>query len=173
MPGATYLRGERLALRTVQPSDYAFVHEHWNDPVTREGVPTPTPFTESEIASFVEDDFRSVQFLPCRDGDPVGLVFLFDVHVERDHAELGYWIVPEEQGEGYATEAADLCVRHAFEDRGLHKVFARVFERNEASMRVLEKVGFQREGVLREHEYARGEHHDAHLFGLLASEHDG
>lgn len=171
MPGGTYLRGDQLTLRTVTEADYTFVHEHWNDPESRDGMPVPTPFSPDEIAAFVQED-ASVQFLPCRDGDPVGMVFLLDVHEARSHAELGYWIVPDARGEGYATEAARLCLDHAFRDRGLHKVFARVLAGNEASMRVLETLRFEREGRLREHEYVRGEHRDAVLFGLLAEEYD-
>lgn len=47
---------------------------------------------------------------------------------------------------------------------------ARVFEHNDASIRVLEKLGFQQEGCLREHAYIRGAYRDTYLFGLLADE---
>jgi RimJ/RimL family protein N-acetyltransferase len=170
MPGAPFLRGSRLELRTVTPDDYEFLHEHGNDPAIREGAPAPTPVSEADLAEFVETDDRSVQFLPCYDQTPVGFVFLFDIDSNRDHAEIGCWIVPDEQGNGYATEATDLCLEHAFEDRGLHKILARVFEHNEASMSVLETLGFQQEGCLREHDYVRGECRDTYLFGLLADE---
>ncbi|WP_336326570.1 GNAT family N-acetyltransferase [Halovenus sp. HT40] len=170
MPGATFLRGNRIELRTVTPSDYEFLHEYGNDPAIREGAPAPTPVREDDLAAFVEEDDRSTQFLPCHDGTPVGFVFLFDIDPQRDHAEVGCWIVPDEQGNRYATEATTLCLEHAFEDRGLHKVFARVFEHNDASMSVLENIGFQQEGRLREHDYIRGEYRDTYLFGLLAEE---
>ena len=170
MPGAPFLRGERLTLRTVTPEDYAFLHEHGNDPAVRLGAPTPTPVSEADLAEFVETDERSVQFLPCRDGVPVGFVFLFEIEPQRDHAEIGCWIVPDEQGNGYATEAAGLCLDHAFDDRGLHRVFSQVFEHNDASMSVLESLGFQQEGCLREHDYIRGAYRDTCVFGLLAEE---
>jgi RimJ/RimL family protein N-acetyltransferase len=171
MPGAAFLRGERVTLRTVQPEDYEFVHEHWNDPSIRYGAPMPTPISEEDIAGFVEEVDDAIQFLPCRDRTPVGFVMLFDIDAEASHAELGYWVVPDERGAGYATAAADLCLTHAFDDRGLHKVLARVFEGNEASIRVLEKLGFEREGQLRQHRYVNGEHVDVHLYGMTASEH--
>jgi len=170
MPGATFLQGDTISLRTVTPNDYAFLLDHGNDPAVREGAPAPTPVSESDLAAFVESDDQSVQFLPCRGDCPVGFVFLFDIDPHRDHAELGCWIAPEEQGNGYATDAAALCLDHAFDDRGLHKVLARVFEHNDASMRVLEKLGFQQEGRLREHDYIRGAYRDTYLFGLLADE---
>ena len=169
MPGAPFLRGDRLTLRTVTPADHEFLLEHGNDPAVREGAPTPTPVDEDALAAFLDDD-ESVQFLPCRDETPVGFVFLFGIEPHRDHAELGCWIAPDEQGEGYATEASELCLDHAFADLGLHKVLARVFEHNDASMAVLDKLGFQREGRLREHDYIRGAYRDTLLFGLLAEE---
>ena len=173
MPGPTFLRGDRLTLRTVTPEDYDFLLEHGNDPAVREGAPTPTPVARPDLAAFVEDDDESVQFLPCRDGEPVGFVFLFRIEPHRDHAELGCWIAPDQQGEGYATGATELCLDHAFADLGLHKVVARVFEHNDASMAVLEKVGFQQEGRLREQDYIRGAYRDTLLFGLLAAEFEG
>jgi RimJ/RimL family protein N-acetyltransferase len=170
MPGGIYLRGDRLDLRTVEPADYDFLQTHWNDPAIRSWVPPGRPYSQDDIARFVEGHDRSMQLLPCRDEEPVGLVFLFDIEMERDHAELAYWIVSDEQGAGYATEAAELALSVAFEDLGLHKVLARVFEGNDASMRVLEKLGFEREGRLRENDFLRGEHKDTVLFGLLAEE---
>ncbi|WP_246986175.1 GNAT family N-acetyltransferase [Halorientalis marina] len=170
MPGPTFLAGDRLDLRTVTPDDYDFLLEHGNDPAVRRGAPAPTPVGRDDLAAFVEDDEASVQFLPCRDGTPVGFVFLFGIEQQRDHAELGCWIAPDEQGEGYATEATALCLDHAFDDRGLHKVVARVFEGNDASRTVIEKLGFQQEGRLREQDYVRGERHDTLLYGLLARE---
>ena len=77
---------------------------------------------------------------------------------------------PKEQNEGYATEAVALCLQHAFDDRGLQRVWAQVTAGNEASKRVLETSGFQREGLRREHEYANGERVDVCYYGLLASE---
>lgn len=97
-------------------------------------------------------------------------MFLFDIETSQDHVEVGCWIVPDEQRNGYATEATDLCLEHAFEGRGLHKISARVFEHNEASLSVLENLGFQQGGCLREHDYVRGEYRDTYLFGLLADE---
>ena len=170
MPGGTFLSGERLALCTVTPSDYEFLREHGNHPEIRIGAPVPTPVSKQDIAAFVEDDPNSVQFLACQDGTPVGFVFLFDIDYDRGHAEVGFWTVPDDQGNGYATEATALCLDHAFNDRGLHKVFARVFEHNDASMRVLESLGFRQEGCLREQDYIRGEYRDTYLFGLLNDE---
>jgi len=102
--------------------------------------------------------------------DPVGYAWAFNVNDVSGHGEIGYWIVDEERGQGHATETVDLLAEWAFHDRQLHRLQARVFAGNEASMRVLEKAGFEREGTLREAYRVEGEFVDAALFGLLARE---
>lgn len=172
MPGPIFLEGERLTLRTVRPEDYGFVARHFTKPSMRHGAfeDIHTPITEDDVAARVEeaDDFH--MFLACRDEAPVGSAFLVDVDLEGRNAELGYWITPDEQGNGYATDAADLCLTHAFDELGLHKVWARTVEDNDGSKRVLEKLGFQQEGILREHWQGFGRYVDEYRFGLLESE---
>lgn len=172
MPGPVFLEGERLNLCTIRPDDYAFIVEHVNDPTVRHGgfEDIRTPVTEDDLARIVEEADDRHTFLACRGETPVGSSFLVDVDTEGRKAELGYWIVPEKQGNGYASEAAELCLVHAFDQLGLHKVWARTVADNEASKRVLEKLGFQREGVLREHWQGFGRFVDEYRFGLLRSE---
>lgn len=172
MPGAVFLEGERLTLRTVQPEDYEFIARHLNNPTARhEGFQDlRTPFYEDDIAAIVEEQDDYHMFLACREGDPVGSAFLLDIDFDGRKAELGYWIVPEEQGNGYATEAAQLCLIHGFDELGLHKIWARTVAENEASKRILEKLGFKQEGILREQWYGFEDYVDECRFGLLESE---
>jgi RimJ/RimL family protein N-acetyltransferase len=163
MPGATFLSGERLALTTVTDADTEFLHEHWNDPAVRHGFARHDPRTPADFAAFLDAE-DAVHFLVTREGDPVGFLWLFRVDDVAERAELGYWIRPGEQDQGYATDAVDLGLRYAFRERGLRKVLARVFTTNPASERVLEKAGFEREGTLADHYYVDGEHVDARLY---------
>jgi RimJ/RimL family protein N-acetyltransferase len=171
MPGPLFLAGKRLALRTVQPADYDFIVRTLNNPAVRHGgyEGYRTPVSEDDIVAKVETDDRHM-FLACREEVPIGSVSLKHIDFEGRKAELSYWVVPGEHGNGYATEAADLCLTHAFDELGLHKVWARTVGDNEASNQVLEKLGFQREGVLREHWYGFGRYVDEYRFGLLKSE---
>lgn len=151
MPGPVFLEGDRVTLHTVLAEDYEFVARHFPTPTMRHGgfedIWTPVP--PGDGGSMVEADDYHI-FLACTDEKPVGSAFLVDVDLARRNAELGYWIIPDEHGNAYATDAADLCLTHAFDQLGLHKVWARTVSDNEASQRVLEKLGFQKEGVLRE-----------------------
>jgi RimJ/RimL family protein N-acetyltransferase len=170
MPGPVFLNGDRLTLRTVESDDYEFIHRHWNEPSIRHGTNKYEPADRNLIDEFFRNSDDEVHFLPCHDGDPVGFLWLFRIDDVAGRGEMGYWITPDERGRGYATEAAQLGIKYAFDERGLQKLMARVFEGNNPSMHILEKAGFQREGCLRDHYYVDGEHIDTHLYGLLASE---
>lgn len=88
-------------------------------------------------------------------------------------AEIGYTIAPEQQGRGYATEAVRALLDHLFRMRGLHKVSAECDARNVASARVLERLGFTREGLLRGHTWIKDEWTDDLIYGLLEADYFG
>jgi [ribosomal protein S5]-alanine N-acetyltransferase len=108
-------------------------------------------------------------------GAPVGCIGLhritWTVHAVRyDRAELGYWIGRPFWGKGLMTEAATLATRWAFETLGLHKIRVMCFEKNLASRRVIEKVGYRFLCRSEEDVWRDGAWH-AHLeYELLASE---
>jgi RimJ/RimL family protein N-acetyltransferase len=86
-------------------------------------------------------------------------------------AEIGWCIAPEHQGRGYATEAVEALLRICFEDLGLRRVTAHSFADNEASWRLMEKVGMRREiHTLRESLHRSGEWLDGVGYALLADE---
>lgn len=134
-------------------------------------TPTTRSMVEGYIEERVEGDDDSVQLLVCCDEDAVGAVSLLELR--RSHGMLHYWLLPEERGHGYATEGAALLLDHAFGTVGLHRVFAWTIAHNEASQRVLRRLGFTHEGTYREHLFAGGEYRDTEHFGLLAPEWDG
>lgn len=100
----------------------------------------------------------------------VGNIELDGVDARRSQAELGYWVRSDRTRRGYAAEAARAMMRYAFEGLQLHKVRADVAVGNDASVRVLEKLGFVREGMLREDRPVGGQFLDHWRYGLLARE---
>jgi RimJ/RimL family protein N-acetyltransferase len=87
-----------------------------------------------------------------------------------DLAEMGYWIGEPHWGYGYCTEAALRLLQFAFTDIGLNRVYARYLSRNEASGRVLRKLGMRHEGTLRQHVRKWDVLEDIHVLGVLAVE---
>lgn len=83
---------------------------------------------------------------------------------------IGYWMGSRHAGKGYMTEAVCLVTSHAFQRLRLHRIEAACIPGNTRSIRVLEKVGFQREGLLRSYLRINGEWHDHYLYALIAGE---
>lgn len=108
-------------------------------------------------------------------GKPVGSIELGNIRWQCgawriDRAELGYWIAPELWGKGLMTEAAHHVLLFAFDAIGLHKITVGCFEKNIASRRVIEKVGFRHVGRQDDDVWRDGAWH-AHLrYELTASQ---
>jgi len=90
----------------------------------------------------------------------------------RDPRQAMIWYVlhPDLQGQGLATEAARAVVGFAFEELGLHRVWADVDPRNVPSVRVCERLGMRREAHHVESDWQKGEWTDSFIFALLARE---
>lgn len=173
MPGVAFLRGDRITLRTVETEHLPFIRRNVNDPDVRRPLHVTTPTNlHRKRESFEEnsEDDDSVRLVVHAGDEPVGYVSLGPIDRERTKANLGYWIAPEAQGDGYATEAVELVVDYAFDELRLHKVYAKVFDFNPASMRVLEKAGFTEEGVHRDAAFIDGAYRDDHQYGILEDE---
>jgi RimJ/RimL family protein N-acetyltransferase len=93
-----------------------------------------------------------------------------NLHDNLRQAEIGYTLAPERQGRGYATEAVRAILDHLFRVRGLHRVSAECDARNLPSARLLERVGFTREGLRRQQTWIKNEWTDDLLYGLLEAE---
>jgi [ribosomal protein S5]-alanine N-acetyltransferase len=100
----------------------------------------------------------------------VGWCALFTWNPDYRSASLGYCLDDAMWGNGYATEAAHALLRWAFDTLDLNRVQAETDTRNVASTRVLEKLGFVREGMLREDCIVNGEVSDTWVFGLIRRE---
>lgn len=83
------------------------------------------------------------------------------------NGEIAYWIGEEYWGKGYGTEAAKAIIDFAFEEKKMHKVFARYFKSNPASGRIMQKIGMVQEGVLKDQIVKDGEYEDLIYYGII------
>jgi RimJ/RimL family protein N-acetyltransferase len=109
-------------------------------------------------------------FTIFRDGRPIGDIGLAGYKPLVQACEVGYWIRTDESGHGYMTEACSAVVDFGFDHVGLHRIELQASPDNIGSIRVAEKIGFLREGVLRDGSRGRGGYHDVYLYGLLDSD---
>lgn len=106
-------------------------------------------------------------------GACVGFVDLHFFDAVARSAEVGYLLNPEFQGHGYVTEACKCLLALGFEVLGLVRISARCDVRNEASLAVLERIGMQREALMRRQEFCKGEFCDMLHYSILAEDYFG
>ena len=131
----------------------------------------PHPYSEDDAIEFIRFTMESntvFDFAIVVDSEAVGGVGIVScTDIERISAEVGYWIGEEFWGRGIVTSALVQVVNYAFNTLSLVRLFAGVFEFNEASMRVLEKVGFKKESVIRKAAIKNGHIIDLHYYSLI------
>jgi [ribosomal protein S5]-alanine N-acetyltransferase len=130
---------------------------------------------ESELRASCHDlsDIREKEkyrWFVHADGELVGQVALANISLMMGTAEVGYLIGEDFKGRGIATGALRLLIADVFNKTALRRLQAFVHEGNLASCRVVEKLGFVREGLLREHFIVRGEAVNEIAYGLLKKE---
>lgn len=104
-------------------------------------------------------------------GELIGQITISNVvRGVAQYADIGYWIDYTRQGKGYASAAVQLVLEYAFRSLGLHRVQAAILPHNTASRRVLEKNGFQAEGLARRYLKINGEWQDHRTYAILADD---
>jgi RimJ/RimL family protein N-acetyltransferase len=103
-------------------------------------------------------------------GELIGDVVLFWHSREHGGGEIGYVLHPDFGGQGYATEAAHALLCLGFDELGLHRIIARLDERNESSAKVVRRLGMRQEARLVHNEFFKGEWSTELDFAMLADE---
>lgn len=137
----------------------------------RDGI--PYPYTKKDAEEFITamlaaDKTKTFAFAITADNKVVGSVGVFrcdNIHFRT--AELGYYIGEAYWGKGIGTSAVMQVCRYVFENTDIIRIFAEPFAYNKASCRVLEKAGFQFEGVLRNNAVKNGRVLDMRMYSLV------
>ena len=176
---APILVTERLALRELRDSDAAAIATGAGDRrVAQYLIQVPSPYPVSLAKRWVIgrrewwELGRGVTLAVTRRDEPdrlLGTVSLRRYARDR-RAELGYWLAVPAWGQGIATEAVRALVDFGFRELVLARIYAQVIAGNQASMRVLEKLGMVHEGTKRQHVRKGHRLHDVVLYGLLRGE---
>jgi len=130
----------------------------------------PFPYTAKDASDFIEMASTGVMghvFALYVENTFVGVGSLItQTYEHRINAEIGYWVGEPYWGKGYATAAVQLLTQYAFEELDVLRLYAYVYGYNAASMRVLEKAGFQKEAIIRLSVIKDEKIHDEHLYSI-------
>ncbi len=176
------IRTERLLLRPIDPErDLLAMHAYRSIPEVCRYVPF-VPGTPEQLAERLADPERTRSTIDAEGqvaalvmelaetGEVVGDLVLF-WHSDTDlHAEVGYVLHPDHEGHGYASEGTRALLALCFEEAGAHRVTARLDERNTASARLLERLGFRREATFVDGEWFKDEWTTLLVYAMLDRE---
>ncbi len=177
------LRSERVFLRMPLSGDYhewaalraesrAFL-EPWEPRWTSDELDWPA--WRQRLARYREDHAHgsgaSFFIFEAPTGRLIGGITVGNIRYGvAQTGQIGYWIGQRHAGKGYMYEALRLTARHAFQTLRLHRLEAACIPGNERSIGVLEKAGFQREGLLRSYLRINGVWHDHFLYAQIADD---
>lgn len=172
------LETKRLLLRPLTGDDLEFVFRHFSDPEVNRYLLDDDPVTTREQARAIIDFYLPPAGKPFNrwviarkpDGRPIGTCGYHQWQRRHRRAEIGYDLEKASWRQGYATEALRAVLRHGFERMDLNRVEAMVHPENTASVRVLERLGFRKEGLLRQSVCQGNVYHDHWLLALLKAE---
>ena len=140
----------------------------------RDGL--PYPYTEKDGADFISemlsaDENETFAFAITVDDVAVGSIGVFrQGNIHRQTAELGYYIAEKYWGKGIMTEAVKQVCDYVFQKSDIIRIYGEPFAYNTASLRVLEKAGFQYEGTLRNNAVKNGKVLDMKMYATLKEE---
>lgn len=174
MAGTVFLEGEKINLRTIEEEDIEFLRDGVNHPEVRVYMGNRRPQNYENEEEFFEEQIcgeETVDLMISRDREKLGIISLMPQGDDAEKlAEIGIWIHPEHHGNGYGTEASQLITDYAFNQLNYHKIYARAYQGNKASQSVWEKLGFDKEGVFKDHTFTQGEYKDVVYYGVLEGE---
>lgn len=167
--------GEKIILRGVESCDNKMLLSLINDPDTEMMLGGSSwPVSESEQLQWFERQEKSKTSLRCiialkeDESNAVGTMILSEIDQKNGTGHIHIKMSKDGgRGKGYGTDALRSMTRYAFDELRLHCIFANILSYNEVSIRLFEKCGFQRDGVLRSRIYKKGQYFDMLAYSII------
>ncbi|MCT8137334.1 GNAT family N-acetyltransferase [Anaerobacillus sp. CMMVII] len=169
------LETARLILREITESDTEGIFKCFSNDLVIKYYGQDRLENEAEATDFVKFFAKSYQekkgirwaIVRKDTNELIGTIGFNSLSLKHKRAEIGYELHPNHWRKGYATEAIKKVLSYGFQEMGLTRVGAVVFIENTASNRLLQSLGFVREGVLKQYMYQNGVPHDTNVYGYF------
>ena len=171
-----FIEGQRIYLRPYEAEDAEIIYRAVYEPEGRRLTGTQRLFSKSGVAGFLEkiagDDSRADLVIALQENDQaIGEVVLNNIDFFNRSANIRIGLFdPQYFSKGYGSEALLLMLGHGFNSLNLHRIELGVYDFNPRAIHVYEKLGFKKEGVLRDYLFSGGEYHDQILMSILDHE---
>lgn len=168
---------KRIYLRALEPEDYKISIKWRNDPEIQNMIGGPKFYVSSEtekkwVSEHINNPHKLVLAICLKNNDKyIGNVIIKDIDW-RNRSAQGAILIGEkdEWGHGYGTEARIESLCYAFQEMGLERVWSLVLENNLASLKMLQKCGYKKEGVLRKSVFKNGQFYNQIMLSILKEE---
>ena len=173
------IEGDTIDLRLACESDFEDYYVFVQEPESNRFTGTQGNFTQDDIMSWIRkisvmnDDRADFIIVAKETGEFLGEVVLNEMDSVNRSANIRIGVDTRHTGKGYGTEAMKLMLRYGFDTLKLHRIDLGVYTFNPRAIHVYEKIGFQREGILRDVLYSDGEFHDEIKMSILEEEFRG
>lgn len=175
------LETKRLILRQVDYGDVEQLYEMLSDAEVAKFDYFYPVTSKEEVLKFIErfkeelDENEEITWgIVLKETNKlIGTCCLGDFDDGARRAEIGYDVTQSEWGKGYATEALKAVVEYGFDVMNLNRIEATITPGNNASVRVLEKLNFVHEGIVRERDLIKGKLEDGIMMSILKREYEG
>lgn len=173
------LKGKKVKIRRHKFSDVTDLYLNIKDKaISKWTCSIPSPYHKDEAKQFIKRahlnfdkklEFNFAIALVKTD-KVIGGIGFRNIDFDNKSAEVGYWIGKQFWGKGYTTESLLLALGFAFKKIKLNRVWAKVFERNKSSIRVLENCNFTKEAVMRQSKFRYSKWHNEFVYAILKNE---
>ncbi len=119
----------------------------------------------------LHNEQKEISFTILLNGSACGRIGLHHWNRQNNTAAIGYWLTKDSLGKGIIVRACEALIKYGFTNMELHRIEIKAATANLTSQAIPEKLGFKKEGILREAELVNGKYLDLVLFSLLAYEH--
>jgi RimJ/RimL family protein N-acetyltransferase len=170
------LGGKHVKLRQIEEVDLPKLRDWRNSPYirayTREYHPLNMLNQNRWLSSLLTDQTNIMFIIEKLDtSESIGCCGLTYISWKEGHGEVSIYIGEEKwQEKGYATDALQLLLKYGFNELRLHRIYAIIFEYNEASVKLFDKNGFKFEGRHKEARFWDGKFHDELVYGIVDHE---
>lgn len=169
---------ERLSLQPLAVEHADFIFRHFSNSAVTQYLLDEPPVTNyaqaEEIVQFYLDSagksYNRWVMVQKSDNQPIGTCGYHKWDKRNVRAEIGYDLNPDFWGKAYMTEALNAIIANGFLKMGLNRIEALVYVENNRSIRLLQRLGFRQEGVLRDYYYSDANFYDHCLFSLIRKE---
>lgn len=168
------LKGEKILLRAIEKKDLIYLKQMINDPY----IENATGGWGKPISDFVQEKWfenilnekNKIRYAIEVDQKFAGTIILEDIDWKNRKASISIKLLLDQTHKGIGTEAIELIKKYAFEELNLNRLVAYILDYNISSLRLFEKCGFYKEGILKENVFKNNNYVDTVIYRILKEE---